>query len=413
VRIGRGAWAWARRAVLAVVLIGAAIIPGRASSDQTQHCAGPRCRAAGSILWTAPLPGTWLAQAGVTGTVPSAGAGYAATGGGLAVFAAGLRVTAFQLSVGGRAWQTTITGVPAGSEIVGVRAFVGEVAVGVQPPAGETPERDEVILSASTGQPVRIYPAAAYGGAIAASGGDTVVVGRTAVTAYANSTGRVLWSRPVGSPGQTWRVSGQYVYVAQPDGSAGVLEVRRISLSTGAETVVRPAHGTFPGALSAVVDGAMLFSVPGEVAAYDGGTGGGLWHQPGAVLELADPVAGIVYLASGAELDGVDVASGTLLGRAALSVTGSLYWVSDGVALGLDQDALGDAWGYSLDSRRVLWTSAGLPWPHFFVDLSGLGGSASQGDKVVLLATCARVGPQAGAAVAPPCLRPQLAAVMI
>ena len=396
-----------------MVLIGAAIIPGRASSEQTQHCAGPRCRAAGSILWTAALPGTWLAEAGVTGTVPSAGPGYAATGGGLAVFAAGLRVTAFQLSAGRRAWQTTVTGIPAGSTIVGVRAFAGEVAVGVQPPAGETPERDEVILSASTGRPVRIYPAAAYGGAIAASGGDTVVVGRTAVTAYANSSGRVLWSRPVGPPGQTWRVSGQYVYVAQQDGSAGVLEVRRISLSTGAETVVRAAHGMFPGELSAVVDGAMLFSVPGEVAAYDGGTGGGLWHQDGAVLELADPVAGIAYLASGAALDGVDVASGTLLGHAALSVAGSLYWVSDGVALGLDQDALGDAWGYSLDSHRVLWTSAGLPWPHFFIDLSGLGGSASSGGRVALLATCARLGPKAVSKGAQGCLRPELAAVLL
>jgi hypothetical protein len=414
VRIGTGAGAWARRAVLAVVLVGSAVIPGRASSQQAQHCTGPRCHAAGSILWTAGLPGSWLAEAGVTGTVPSLSAGYAATGGGLAVFGDGLRVTAFGLATGSRAWQATLTGMPPGSVIVGVRAFAQEVAVGVQPPPGETPERDEVILSATTGQQVRTYPAAAYGGAIAASGGSTVVVGRTAVTAYDNATGRVLWSRSVGPPDQTWRVSGQYVYVAQPDGSVGVLQVRRISLTTGAETVVRAGpHTVFPGSLTAVVDGVMLFSAPGEVAAYAGDTGGPpIWTQP-AVLELTDPALGIAYLASGTALDGVDVASRTVVGRAPLSVAASLYWVSGGVALGLDQAALGDAWGYSLDSRRVLWTSASLPWPHFFVDLSGLGGSASQGGKVVLLATCARVGATAAGTAGPVCLRPELAAVLI
>jgi hypothetical protein len=162
-----------------------------------------------------------------------------------------------------------------------------------------------------------------------------------------------------------------------------------------------------------VVDGVMLFSTPGEVAAYDGDTGGLLWHQPKMVLELADPSASAVYLASGTALDGIDIASGTVLSRAALSVAGSLYWASGGVALGLDQNALGDAWGYSLDSRRVLWTATGLPWPHFFVDLSGLGGSASPGGSVVLLATCARVGPKPTATSAPHCLRPELAAVLM
>jgi PQQ-like domain len=414
VSIGRGPGAWARRALLAVVLIGAAVIPGRAASQQSQRCTGPHCRVAGSVLWTAGLPGLWLAETGVTGTVPSPDAGYAAAGGGLAVFGEGLRVTAYQLSTGSRAWQTTITGVPAGSAIVGVRAFADVVAVGVQPPAGLAPERDEVIISAATGLPVQSYPAAAYGGAIASDGAGVVVVGRTAVTAYANSTGRVLWSRPLGSPGQTWRVSGQYVYVAQPAGAAGVALVRKISLTTGAEAVLRPpGDSVFPGTLSAVVSGVMLFSAPGEVAAYDGGTGGGLWHLPGVVLELADPGVGIAYLAGSSALDAVDVHSGIVVSRSGLSVADSLYWVSGGVALGLDQNALGDAWGYSLDSRRVLWTSSGLPWPHFFVDLSGVGGSASPGGHVVLLATCARVGAKAASKGAEPCLRPELAAVLL
>jgi outer membrane protein assembly factor BamB len=416
VSIEHGAWVWARRALLAVVLLGAVVIPGRATSQQSRHCSGARCRAAGSILWTANLPGRWLAETGVTGTVPSPDAGYAAMGGGLAVFAEGLRVTAFRLDTGRGAWQTTITGLPSGSEIVGVRAFAAVVAVGVQPPPGVTPERYEVIVSAATGSQLQSYPAAAYGGAIAAPGASVVVVDSTAVTAYSNSTGRVLWSRGTGPPGDVWRVSGQYVYVAQPDGSAGVLLVRRISLSTGAEVTLRPPRNSvYPGTLSAVVDGVMLFSAPGEVAAYDGDTGGELWPRPmdKVVLELADPSTSTVYLASGTALEGVDVSSGAVLSRAALSVAGSLYWVSGSVALGLDQDALGDAWGYSLDSRRVLWTSAGLPWPHFFVDLSGLGGSASPGGRMVLLATCARVGPKATPTGPPRCLRPELAAVLI
>jgi hypothetical protein len=400
--------------VLAVVLVGAVVIPGRASSQQTQHCSGPRCRAAGSILWTASLPGHWLAETGVAGTVSSPDAGYAATGGGLAVFAAGLRVTAYRLATGSQAWQTTITGLPSGSAIVGVRAFAEVVAVGVQPPPGAAPERDEVIISAVTGGEVRSYPAAAYGGAIAADGASVVVVGPTEVTAYANSTGRVLWSQDIGPSGQTWRVSGQYVYVAQPDGSAGVLLVRRIDLSTGAEVaLLPPGRAVFPGTLSAVVDGVMLFSADGGVYAYPGDTRAQPWHRETAVLDLADPSAGTVYLASGTALEGLDVASGAMLSRAPLSVADSLYWASGGVALGLDQNALGDAWGYSLDSRRVLWTSAGLPWPHFFVDLSGLGGSASPGQQVVLLATCARVGSRATPTGAPHCLRPELAAVMI
>jgi outer membrane protein assembly factor BamB len=414
VRLPRGTAVWARRAVLVGVLLGAVVIPSRAVSQQAQHCEGPTCRAHGSILWTAGLSGSWLAEAGVTGTVPSFDAAYAASGGGLAVLGEGLDVTGFRLRTGSRMWHTTLASVPVGSAIVGVRAFAGVVAVGVQPPAGEAPEREEVMLSAATGQQIGTYPAAAYGGAIYADSSSTVVVGLTAVTAYANSTGRMLWSRVTGPPGQTWRVSGQYVYVAQAGSPSGVLLVRRITLTTGAVQVLRPlVHDAYPGTLSAVVDGVMLFSDGGSVYAFSGETGGLLWQRASSVLELADASSGALYLASGNALSGVDVRSPTLLSRATLSVAGSLYWVAGGVALGLDQDALGDAWGYDLVSHRVLWTSAALPWPHFFVDLSGLGGSASLADDVVLLATCARVGATTASGAGPACLRPELAAVLI
>ena len=413
-RLPREAAVWARRALLVVVLVGAVVIPSRAVSQQALHCAGPSCRAHGSILWTAGLTGSWLAEAGVTGTVPSLDAAYAASGGGLAVLGQGLQVTGFRLRTGTRMWQTALTGLPDGSAIVGVRAFADVVAVGVQPPAGEAPDRDEVMLSAATGQQIRTYPAAAYGGAIAADASSAVIVGPTDVTAYANATGRVLWSRTTGAPGQTWRVSGPYVYVAQAGSPSGVQLVRRINLGSGAVQVLRPsAHAGYPGTLSAVVDGTMLFSENGGEYAYSGQTGELLWPRDSSVLELADVGSGTVYLASGNTLSGVDVHSGTPLSTATLSVAGSLYWVARGVALGLDQDALGDAWGYDLVTRRVLWTSAALPWPHFFVDLSGLGGSASPADNVVLLASCARVGATVAPATAPACVRPELAAVLI
>jgi len=408
----RGAGVWARRAVLAAVLIGAVVIPNRAVSQQAQQCEGPHCRAHGSILWTAGLPGSWLAEAGVTGTVPTLGEAYAASGGGLAVLGEGLEVTAFRLATGTRMWQTVLTGVPNGSAIVGVRAFAGVVAVGVQP-AGQAAARDEVMLSAATGRQIRSYPAAAYGGAIASDGSSTVIVGTTAVTAYADSTGQVLWSRATGPPGQTWRVSGQYAYVAEAGRPSGVQLVRRITLSSGAEQVLRPsAHANYPGTLSAVIDGVMLFSQGGGVYAYDSETGGPLWQLDSTVQELSDARSGTVYLASGNALTGVDVHTRTVLSHATLSVAGSLYWVSGGVALGLDQDALGDAWGYNLVTHHVLWTSAALPWPHFFIDLSGLGGSASASGDIVLLATCARVG-AAITTAGPSCARPELAAVLI
>ena len=58
-----------------------------------------------------------------------------------------------------------------------------------------------------------------------------------------------------------------------------------------------------------------------------------------------------------------------------------LYGVRGGVALGLDQGPDGDAWGYDVARQRVVWTTPRLPWPHYFVDLSGIGGSADAGEQ--------------------------------
>jgi hypothetical protein len=34
-----------------------------------------------------------------------------------------------------------------------------------------------------------------------------------------------------------------------------------------------------------------------------------------------------------------------------------------------------------------------LPWPHYFVDLSGVGGSADPASNLVVIAACARLAP--------------------
>jgi outer membrane protein assembly factor BamB len=449
VRVARGPATWAKRAFVAIVLVGAAVIPGRASSGEPQHCAGIRCRAAGSILWTAGLPGLWLAQPGVSGTVPAKVGAYAATGGGVAVIGAGTGVTAFDEGTGKRLWRVALTGLPAGSAVVGVRAFQQIIAVGVAPPGrlvasqrqsarggksahGLSPHvpsgaaRYEVMLSAATGRQIQIYPAATYGGAVAADSGRTVIVGTDAITAYDNATGRAAWSRAIGPAGEAWRVTGDTIYLAGASaGGAGKTTLRRIDLRTGAEVkrTLSALGGTPPGSLSDAAGNVVLFSGSAGVAAYDGSTGKLLWCMANSTscakksrvfadVELADsgqPAS--AYLASGNRLIGVNVATGKSVSSAPISVASSLYAVISGVALGLDEDGLGEAWGYKLKTRRIVWTSASLPWPHYFVDLSGLGGSISLGSTIALLATCPDVGAALSPNSAPVCRRPELEAV--
>jgi hypothetical protein len=452
VRVSRGPATWAKRVFVATVLVGAAVIPGRASSGQPQHCAGVRCVAAGSILWAAGLPGLWLAQPGVSGTVTGKVGAYVATGGGLAVIGAGTGVTAFDESTGKRLWRVALTTVQAGSVVVGVRAFSGIIAVGVAPQRLATSQgqsrsgasrqsvpgsgRQEVMLSAATGQLIRIYPAATYGGAVAADDHTTVIVGTEAVTAYDNATGQVRWSRGIGATGQAWRVSGDTIYLIDSGGTpgaAGSTVVRGIDLRTGTEWTRDLHAGTAPGcrvrggiasgslsdaaslgSLSDAAGNVVLFSGANGVRAYDGTSGKLLWCRASADVELADNgQGGGVYLASGNSLIGVNVSTGRVFSTAPISVAASLYSVTSAVALGLDANGLGEAWGYNLKTRRIAWTSASLPWPHYFVDLSGLGGSTSPGSTIALLATCTEIGPALSANTAPVCRRPELDAVRI
>ncbi len=416
-RITGGQATWLRRGFIAAVLVAAAVSPGQALSQQSARCAGARCDAAGSILWTRFLPGSWLAEPGFVGAVPSQSAAFVASAGQAAVVGYGTKVLAFSQRTGKRLWDVSLTGLPPGSDVTSVRAWPTAVAVGVQSQSSSTAVPTVVILAASTGRQIRVYPSAASGGAVYADGAATVVVGAHAVTGYDNATGRAAWRRGTGSAPQDWYVSGQYLYVAVSSGgylrASAVTAVRRISLRTGAELTLRPRGRAFTGTPSGVVDGVLVFSANDGIFGYSAANGELLWQRAGGVPAFADAAQGVLYVDNGDALTGLDPSSGLVLSNRAAPVIANLYAVSDGVALGLDEGAIGQVWGYSLAANRVVWNSgtSSLPWPHFFVDASGLGGSAGQAAGIVLLTACAQTGPPAGSRSALKCPRPELAAV--
>ena len=401
-----GSFAWTRRAVLAAALLAVAFVPypviGSASVPSAGACHGP-CRQAGSagkVLWARPLPGQWAASSGLAGTVPVSGQAYAAIGDGVAVVGLGRSLRAYGSRTGTTLWNADLTGFPANASIVSVRAWPGVVTAGVTYGPGAA-SRAEVVLASSTGRQIRWYDAAPFGGAVAASRQATVIVGPTAVTAYSNRTGAVRWSRPTGPAPQAWQVDGPDLYVAEAArgylGSAPVTALRRIDLNNGLESIVRPSAPSFPGSFGGVADDVLLFSAASGVTAYDGLTGLKLWSIQGAVPEETDPAQEHFYLTEGTTLIGVDPLTGNIIARASGSaVAGSagMFSVRDGVALGVDQGPNGEAWGYDVRLQRVTWTSPGLPWPHYFVDISGIGGSAEPGGSAVIVADCAKLGPQ-------------------
>ena len=387
----------ARRIVLAVVLLAVLLFPvaGLVSGGQPQQAA---CRGCGSgqpavaQRWAVPLPGAWLA--GSEGTVPAIGQAYAAVGGGIAVVGDGLTLTAFALGNGRQLWQTTLSGPPAGRSS-SVRAWPGAVTAGILAASGLS--RTEVVVAAASGMELRHYPAAVFGGAVAASLATTVVVGRSGVTSYDNKNGHVRWYHATGQD-QSWRVDGTTLYVTKSAGgylgSSPVTALQVMNLKSGAERPLSsPLGQPFSGTLAVAVDGVALFASASGVTAYSGSTGAALWWKAGSAPEGIDPAQGLVYLTSGGgTLTGVD----PLTGQVKTSVSGSgangaagLYVVRGGVALGLDGGANGDAWTYDVAAGRVIWTSSSLPWPHYFSDLSGLGGSAAvSGDGDVVVAAC-------------------------
>jgi hypothetical protein len=400
-----------RRSLLAVVLVAAALIPGRAISQSATGCSA-NCAGPGTVRWAKPLPGTWVARTGIAGTVPAHGETYAAAGAQLAAVGFGTTVAAFATGNGEPRWTATLTGLPPGASIVAVRVWDGTVTAGVSFRGGRA--RTEVVLSSQTGRQVRQYPAAPYGGAVASSAKATVIVGNRAVTSYDNRTGRARWRRHTGQVAQAWRVDGEQVYVTEAKGgylgTAPVTALRRISLRTGTQQVVRPTDGgPFAGTLAGAFEGVVLFSGRAGLTAYDGATGQQLWNRRSALPAGTDAVSGTLYLTANNALTGVNPRTGGRVAELTLPGSASLYGIRAGVALGLDLGAHGDAWGYRVARRRVVWTTTPLPWPHYFVDLSGVGGSAGPASRTVLLTTCAQLGDGTSAQKA--CPRPELVAV--
>jgi hypothetical protein len=397
-----------RRWVLAETLLAIIFVPlpGSAAGQQSPCTT---CRAAqpanlSAERWAVALPGNWAVDPGATGTVPESGQAYVAAGNGVVVVGLGLTVAAYRLSNGAPLWQLRIDA-PAGTAIMSVRAWKGVVTAGIDRPNGSS--RSEAVIDTDSGTVLRQYPAAVFGGAVEATTQYTDIVGTTAVTSYDNSTGRVRWQRRTDA-GQAWRTDGATLYVTQSAGGylgAGpVTGLQVINLSSGAERpMASPTGQPFPGTLAGAAQGDVLFTSASGVTAYSGTTGDLLWSAAGAVPEGADPVAGLIYLTSpSGALTGVNPRTGvTVTSVPGSATTGSagMYAVRGGVALGLDSGAEGEAWGYSVGAGRVTWTAPGLPWPHYFSDLSGVGGSAAASGVTAVIAACPHPAP---ASASPP-----------
>jgi hypothetical protein len=411
IRLGKaGSSPRLRRWALAVVLVGVALVPypslSAAGAPPASACrSGCRPGSVPSLVrWATPLAGSWDVVSGLTGTVPASGLAYLSVGDGVVAVGTGLTVTGYSSKTGALRWRVRLTGFPAGAAIVSVRTWPGEVTAGVSYQASGAAgglERTEVVLSDLAGAQTGRYQAAVFGGAVAGSPQDTVIVGTTEVTSYDNATGHIRWRQPTGQVAQAWRTDGGYLYVTDSAtgyvGSAPVTALRRIDLATGAELLVRPLEArSFAGTLGAAFDGVVLFSSAAGVTAYDGVTGDELWTIPGAVPEGVDPKEERIYLTRGSNLIGVQPWTGWIKGTASGSaVDGSagVYVVRDGIALGLDQGANGDAWGYDIAAQRVTLTSARLGWPHYFVDLGAVGGSADPASNLVVIAACTQLAP--------------------
>jgi hypothetical protein len=440
VRFGRLAKMPVQRGALAL-LLAAVLITAIIATRLDSACRGgtSACAARNFVRWSRSLGGSWIAQDGVEGTVLSQGQAAVAAGQGIAVIGFGLTVSVYDVSSGFPRWTQNLTGMPAGSSITSVRAWRGVVTVGVRTAAGAAPTditgssaagtaagasgaafaRREIVLNAVSGKQLRTYDAAASGGAVLAGLKHTVIVGDTAVTSYVNATGRAVWRDPTGAAGQAWRVAGRKLYVTvSAGGQVGtdpVTAVRQIDLRTGAERLIRPPSGSFGGALNGVVGGSLVFSASTGLSMYRIANGRLTGQVPGAIAEGNDPVRGVLYADIGGELTGLDPVTGRTLAAKSGTVPEGVYGVRAGVALGLDAGAGGAVWGYSMGKRHVLWTAKALPWPHFFAEDSGVGGSVDPASGTVLLVTCEATGqPVHGTVIGgggKTCLKPRLVAI--
>jgi len=398
-----------RRLVLLAALLAVAFVPYPTLSAPTL-VASPGCRSGcrpakvDMFRWAVQLRGKWDVDNGLAGTVPDGGPGYAAVGDGVAVLAVGMTVYAYKVSDGGVLWEQTLSGFPAGASIISVRCWPGEVTAGVSYLGRENvSERTEVVIANTTGAVTGEYPAAPFGGAVAATSTYTVIVGPQGVTSYDNVTGKVRWQWLTGTAAESWQLDGRYLYMAESSGGylsdAPVTALRRIDTATGVEQQVLPQPGAvaagtataFDGTLDGAFEGVVLFSSAEGVTAYSGVTGIELWSSSGTVPEATDPEQNELYLTRGTTLLEVNPVTGRIEATAP-DLGGGMYVVRDGFALGLDPGADGAAWGYDIAAERVALSASGLGWPHYFADLSGVGGSAEPDGDLVIIAACAQAG---------------------
>lgn len=408
----------ARLIALAVLLAAIVVVPYGRSGPQSRSCGNSDCRSDGQVRWTRELPGTWLAESGGQGTVAAAGQPYVAVGDRVAAIGFGLRVDAFDEQTGAPLWSETLSDLPDGSRVVSIRTWPGVVTASVQEPAANRWE--DIVFDAATGRRLRVFGSVAYGGAVSAGARRTVIVKATTVTCYANATGKMLWRDRIGPAGQAWRVADGYLYVTVSArgqiGTAPITAVRQIRLSTGSERLIQPPSGSFDGALAGVAFGDLLFSSASGLSIYGVGNGRLVARMPGAVPEGIDPVRRVLYVEAAGVLAGLDPATGGTEPHTRVPGPPGTYGVRAGVALGVDHGSSGDIWGYSIAKRHVVWTTRTLPWPHYFVDPSGIGGSADPAGGTVLITSCASMGAQARTAALTPgtavrCRRPMLVAI--
>lgn len=447
----RGSLPWVRRGASAALLLAAVgITPAEASVTLTPPRACPgECTQAGTTRWVQPLSGSYVVQGDARGTMPAQGEPYAAIGPDVAALGIGTTVQAFDARTGAPRWTVQLASPPAvsgaglrpetagGERIVSVRSWPGVVTVGLSPvpggssaahragasrpapgqqPSGQQApgQQTEVVLDAATGREIRAYPSAPFGGTVAADSRHAVVVQPGAVTSYRNASGSAAWSVPTGPVPQAWRLDGDDLYMTVgADGNLAGLaqqpatELRRIDLRTGAQRIVRAHPGPFAGSLGAALDGAVLFSNSGGVTAYSGANGRKLWSRDRPDLpQGVDLVAHRFYLSEQGGLVAVDPWTGKA--EAWLPGSNGLFAERGGVALGMDEGADGSAWGVDTSTQRVVWTVSTLPWPHYFVDLSGLGGSADPRSNAVIVASCAQAAP---GTAAQPCAKPELVVI--
>jgi hypothetical protein len=412
----RGSVAWVWRGTLFAILLAAGASSAEASATQPHTCVKP-CSHAGTIRWTRLLPGSYLIDDDLRGVVPALGEPYAAMSDQIAAYGLGTTVRAYDAAHGKPRWTIRLQHLRRGGRITSVRVWPGVITVGVALPPPQRPgpqraasqARIEVVLDALTGRQIRAYPSTAFGGAVAADPRHTVVVGPGAVTGYANATGAVVWRRRTGSAPQRWQLDGHDLYVTVAAGgylaAQPVTALRKIDLRSGAEKTIETRSGSFAGVLSAALHGVVLFSGSGGVTAYSGVTGRRMWRMAGAAPQAVDLVKQRFYLTEGTALVGVDPRGAM---RSRLRGSSGLYGERNGVAFGLDEGAGGEAWGADTASQHVIWSTSTLPWPHVFVDLSGLGGSADPRRTAIIVAACAQAdlsaSPQA-------CTKPELVAI--